>query len=149
MLFSSGGIRFSSLDLLKSEFKVINQHLIKDLLDLGIWNQSIKDNIIMNNGSVQKINEIPDNIKLLYKIVWEMSQKTIIDMSADRGKFICQSQSLNLFVESPDFKILSSMHFYGWKKGLKTGMYYLRTRPSSKAIQFTIEPEKACESCSG
>ncbi len=128
---------------------VINEYLVNDLLDLGKWDQSLKDKIILNNGSVQGIKEIPSFIQERYKTTWEIKQRNIIDMAADRAKFICQSQSLNLFVESPNFKNLSSMHFYGWKQGLKTGMYYLRTRPSSKAIQFTIEPEKICEACSG
>ena len=104
--------------------------------------------MFQNDGSVQGIQEIPSFIQSRYKTAWEIKQKHVITMAADRGKFICQSQSLNLFVESPTFKLLSSMHFYGWKQGLKTGMYYLRTRPSSKALQFTIEPEKPCESCS-
>jgi ribonucleoside-diphosphate reductase subunit M1 len=135
--------------VLAGEFMVINEYLVKDLILLDKWNESLKNKIIENDGSVQNIPEIPEFIRLRYKTAWEIKQRHILDMAADRGKFICQSQSLNLFVESPDFKLLSSMHFYGWKKGLKTGMYYLRTRPSSKAIQFTIEPEKACESCCG
>tara|TARA_B100000214_G_scaffold340811_1_gene287536 strand:- start:111 stop:2753 length:2643 start_codon:yes stop_codon:yes gene_type:complete len=135
--------------VLAGEFMVINEYLVKDMIQLGMWNEDIKDKIILNDGSVQNINEVPSFIKERYKTAWEIKQKDILDMSADRGIFICQSQSLNLFVESPNFKRLSSMHFYGWKKGLKTGMYYLRTRPSSKAMQFTIEPEKICESCSG
>ena len=113
-----------------------------------MWSPELKDKIIINDGSIQGIEEIPQFIKERYKTAWEIKQKDIMIMAADRGKFICQSQSLNLFVESPNYKILSSMHFYGWKKGLKTGMYYLRTRPSSKALQFTVEPEQACESCS-
>ena len=135
--------------VLAGEFMVINEYLVKDLIQLDIWNDELKDKIILNDGSIQNIEEIPRMIREMYKTAWEIKQKDVIDMSADRGAFICQSQSLNLFVESPTFKLLSSMHFYGWKKGLKTGMYYLRTRPSSKAMQFTIEPEKACESCSG
>ena len=135
--------------VLAGEFMVINEYLVKDLIQLDIWNDELKDKIILNDGSIQNIEEIPRMIREMYKTAWEITQKDVIDMSADRGAFICQSQSLNLFVESPTFKLLSSMHFYGWKKGLKTGMYYLRTRPSSKAMQFTIEPEKACESCSG
>jgi len=134
--------------VLAGEFMVINEYLVNDLILLGKWDSDMKDKIILNDGSVQGIKEIPNFIQERYKTAWEVKQKDIIDMSSDRGKFICQSQSLNLFVESPNFKVLSSMHFYGWKKGLKTGMYYLRTRPSSKAIQFTIEPEKVCESCS-
>ena len=128
---------------------VVNKHLIKDLIGAGLWNKELKDNIIENRGSIQHITNISEHIKAKYKITWELSMKTLINMAADRGAFICQSQSMNLFIESPNFKTLSSMHFYGWKQGLKTGMYYLRTRPSSRAIQFTIEPEKVCESCSG
>ena len=135
--------------VLAGEFMVINEYLVRDLIELGIWNNTIKDKIVLNDGSVQNIKEIPNFIKERYITAWEIKQKNILDMAAERGRFICQSQSLNLFVESPNFKVLSSMHFYGWKKGLKTGMYYLRTRPSSKALQFTLEPEKPCISCSG
>ena len=117
-------------------------------MDLEIWNADVKDALIRFDGSVQDIDIIPDHIKKRYKTAWEIKQKNIIDMSVGRGKYICQSQSLNLFVEAPTFKTISSMHFYSWKKGLKTGMYYLRSRPSSKAIQFTVAPE-TCESCSG
>jgi len=134
--------------VLAGEFMVINEYLINDLMKLGKWNSVLKDKIITNDGSVQGITEIPSFIQERYKTAWETKQKDILDMAADRGAFICQSQSLNLFVEAPNFKILSSMHFYGWKRGLKTGMYYLRTRPSSKALQFTVEPENVCESCS-
>ena len=134
--------------VLAGEFMVINEYLVKDLIELGKWNDEIKDKIILNDGSVQNIKEIPQSVRERYKTAWEVKQKHILDMAADRGAFICQSQSLNLFVESPNFKRLSSMHFYGWERGLKTGMYYLRTRPSSKALQFTIEPDKPCESCS-
>ena len=114
----------------------------------GFWNEDMKNKIILNEGSIRNIQEIPSFIREKYKTAWEIKQKSIIDMCADRGKFICQSQSLNLLVKAPNFKILSSMHFYGWKRGLKTGLYYLRTRPSSKAIQFTLEPETPCETCS-
>ena len=134
--------------VLAGEFMVINEYLVNDLILLNKWNPEIKVQIIIHDGSIQNIQGIPQFIKERYKTAWEIKQKHIIDMATDRGKFICQSQSLNLFVESPNYKLLSSMHFYGWKKGLKTGMYYLRTRPSSKAIQFTVEPEKICESCS-
>ncbi|MBF76236.1 ribonucleoside-diphosphate reductase subunit alpha [Candidatus Poribacteria bacterium] len=134
--------------VLAGEYMVINEYLVKDMIQLGIWNEEIKDKIILNDGSIQMIPEIPKFIQDRYKTAWEIRQKNILDMSADRGRFICQSQSLNLFVESPNYKLLSSMHFYGWKKGLKTGMYYLRTKPSSKAMQFTIEPENTCETCS-
>lgn len=134
--------------VLAGEYVVINNYLIYDLIDYDIWNEDLKDKIIANDGSIQNISEIPQFIKDRYKTAWEIKQKNIIDMSVDRGKYICQSQSLNLFVEAPTFKTISSMHFYSWKKGLKTGMYYLRSRPSSKAIQFTVAPE-TCESCSG
>mgnify|MGYP006138221813 FL=1 len=134
--------------VLAGEYTVINNNLIYDLMYYNIWNEDLKNKIIAHDGSVQNINEIPQFIKDRYKTAWEIKQKNIIDMSVDRGKYICQSQSLNLFIESPTFKTISSMHFYSWKKGLKTGMYYLRSRPSSKAIQFTVAPE-TCESCSG
>ena len=134
--------------VLAGEYVVINNYLINDLINYDIWNEDLKNKIITQDGSVQNISEIPKFIKDKYKTAWEIKQKNIIDMSVDRGKYICQSQSLNLFVEAPTFKTISSMHFYSWKKGLKTGMYYLRSRPSSKAIQFTVSPE-TCESCSG
>ena len=107
----------------------------------------MKDQIILNDGSIQHIKDIPDIMKMRYKTIWEIKQRKVIDMAIDRGKYICQSQSLNLFLESPDISTLTSMHFYSWSKGLKTGIYYLRSRPSSKAIQFTLNPE--CENCSG
>ena len=135
--------------VLAGEFTVINEYLVNDLLSINLWNDTIKDKIIRDEGSILNIEEIPNFLKEIYKTAWEIKQKDIIDMSSDRGKYICQSQSLNLFVAVPNYKKLSSMHFYGWKKGLKTGMYYLRTRPSSKPIQFTIDPEKECISCSG
>ena len=135
--------------VLAGEFMVINEYLVKDLIEVGKWSEEMKDKIILNDGSVQNIKEIPSSIRERYKTAWEVKQRHILDMAADRGAFICQSQSLNLFVESPNFKRLSSMHFYGWERGLKTGMYYLRTRPSSKALQFTLEPENPCVSCSG
>ena len=108
----------------------------------------MKNKIIANEGSVQGIEEIPACFKERYRTVWELSQKDIIDMAADRAEFICQSQSLNLFMAAPNSRKLTSMHFYAWNKGLKTGIYYLRTRPSSKALQFTVKPAD-CESCSG
>jgi ribonucleoside-diphosphate reductase alpha chain len=125
--------------VLSGEFVVVNKHLLKDLMSLGLWNDSMKQRIIAANGSVQNIDEIPANLKEIYKTVWEIKQRTIIDMSADRGAFICQSQSLNLFVEQPNFAKLSSMHFYTWKKGLKTGMYYLRTKAATDAVKFTVD----------
>jgi ribonucleotide reductase alpha subunit len=112
--------------------------LLKDLIGLGLWNDEMKEQLMASNGSVQNIEGIPQHIKDLYKTVYEMSQKVIIDMAADRGAFVCQSQSLNLFVESPTFAKLSSMHFYAWKKGLKTGMYYLRSKAAVDPIKFTL-----------
>ena len=123
---------------LSGEFVIVNKHLMKDLVKLGLWNDELKNELIAANGSVQEIDAIPDNIKELYKTVWEMKMKDIIDMAADRGAYIDQSQSLNLFIENPNFAKLSSMHFYGWKKGLKTGMYYLRTKAARDAIKFTV-----------
>jgi len=133
--------------VLSGEYMVINDYLVDDLISLGLWSTAMKDKIIANDGSVLNIPEIPDIIKNRYKTVWEIKQKNIIDMAVDRGKFICQSQSMNLFLESPSIKTMSNMHSYAWKNGLKTGIYYLRSRPSSKAIQFTINPNE-CENCS-
>jgi len=123
---------------LSGEYVVINKHLLKDLIRLNLWDEEMKERLIAANGSVQNIPEIPDELKALYKTVWELSQKVIIDMAADRGAFICQSQSLNIFIENPNFGKLSSMHFYGWQKGLKTGMYYLRSRAAVDPIKFTL-----------
>ena len=133
--------------VLSGDHLVINKYMVKDLQLLGIWSKQLKDSIIANNGSIGHL-DIPQFIKDRYKTVWEIKQKDLIDMSRDRGAFICQSQSLNLFQESPTFQKLSSMHMYTWKQGLKTGMYYLRTRPSCKPIQFTVSTD-ICESCSG
>jgi ribonucleoside-diphosphate reductase alpha chain len=142
---------------LAGEFVVLNKHLVTDLKALGIWSKQVKDDIVRNQGSVQTL-DIPEDLKNRYKTVWEISQKIIIDMAAERGPYICQSQSMNLHVEDPTASKLSSIHMYAWKKGLKTGMYYLRTRPKARAIQFTLEPEAApacrrdnpgCISCSG
>jgi ribonucleoside-diphosphate reductase alpha chain len=127
--------------VLSGEFVVVNKHLLKDLVKLGIWNDKLKNSIIAANGSVQNIDEIPQNVKDIYKTVWEIKMKTIIDMAADRGAYICQSQSLNLFVQEPNFAKLTSMHFYAWKKGLKTGMYYLRTKAAADAIKFTVDTQ--------
>ncbi len=127
--------------VLSGEFIVVNKHLLLDLVNLGLWNEDLKNDIIRANGSIQDIPVIPDNIKEMYKTVWEMSMKDIIDMSADRGAFIDQSQSLNLFVESANIGKLTSMHFYAWEKGLKTGMYYLRTKAASDAIKFTVQKQ--------
>lgn len=131
--------------VLAGDFTVINQHLVKDLMELGLWNDDIKDLIISNEGSIQNIEEIPQEIKDLYKTVWEIKQRVLIDMAADRGAFIDQSQSFNCFMEVPSSAKLTSMHFYAWKKGLKTGMYYLRTRPAANAIQFTVDQTKLKE----
>ncbi|EKJ88392.1 ribonucleotide reductase, barrel domain protein [Leptospira meyeri serovar Hardjo str. Went 5] len=128
--------------VLSGEFIIVNKHLLHDLIELGLWNSEMKNQIIAAGGSIQSIPSIPDSIKEIYKTVWEMKQRSLIDMARDRGAFICQSQSLNLFVENPTISKLTSMHFYAWKQGLKTGMYYLRTKAASQAIQFTIEKEQ-------
>jgi ribonucleoside-diphosphate reductase alpha chain len=125
--------------VLSGEFIVVNKHLLRDLTKLGLWDDEMKNKLVAHNGSVQNITEIPDNLKAIYKTAWEISQKAIIDMAADRGAFICQSQSLNIFMENATFGKLTSMHFYGWKKGLKTGMYYLRTKAARDAIKFTVD----------
>jgi len=127
--------------VLSGEFIVVNKHLLRDLVQLNLWDNDMKNKIIKANGSIQKIDEIPADIKDLYKTVWEIKQRTLIDMAADRGAFICQSQSLNLFVDAPTSAKLTSMHFYAWKKGLKTGMYYLRTQAAAQAVQFTVEKQ--------
>lgn len=124
---------------LSGEFIIANKHLMKDLIELGLWDDSMRNRLISTNGSVQNIPGIPQNIKDLYKTVWEISQKIIIDMAADRGAYICQSQSMNIFMQDPNFGKLSSMHFYAWKKGLKTGMYYLRSQAATSAIKFTLD----------
>ncbi|KAJ8905287.1 hypothetical protein NDN08_001794 [Rhodosorus marinus] len=157
--------------VLAGEFTIVNQHLVRDLQALGMWNPMIKNKIIANNGSVQGIQELPEDLRALYKTVWEVSQKRILDMGAERGAYIDQSQSLNVHMSAPNIAKLSSMHFHGWKSGLKTGMYYLRTKPAANAIKFTLEAEavkarptpspylegiacsidnpEACTSCSG
>lgn len=144
---------------LAGEFIIINKYLLRELIELGLWNKEMKNRIIMDNGSIQGIQEIPERIRENYKIVWEMSMKTLIDLAGDRGKYVCQSQSMNLWMENPDYKSLTSMHFYAWKKGLKTGIYYLRTKAKATAQKFTVEPvksvntvqkeEEPCEMCSG
>jgi ribonucleoside-diphosphate reductase alpha chain len=142
---------------LAGEFVVVNKYLMSELINLGLWNEKIKNNIIANKGSVQQLTILPDHIRNKYKIVWEIPMKHVIDMAADRGVFICQSQSLNLWIEDPTYNTLTSMHFYSWKKGLKTGIYYLRRKAKHQAQQFTIEPEakekntehdEICEMCS-
>ena len=143
---------------LAGEFVVANNYLMRELIELGIWDDKIKNNIIANKGSIQQLLNIPEHIRNKYKIVWEIPMKHLIDMSADRGAFICQSQSLNLWLEDPNYNTLTSMHFYSWKQGLKTGIYYLRRKAKHQAQQFTVEPEKnennnkqdddICEMCS-
>ena len=127
---------------LAGEFMLANKYLMKELIDLNLWNERVKNSIIANNGSIQQIDIIPQEIRNKYKTVWELPMKSLIDMAADRGAFICQSQSLNLWLEDPNYNTLTSMHFYAWSKGLKTGIYYLRRRGKHQAQQFTIEPEK-------
>lgn len=141
---------------LAGEFVIVNKHLMKDMLKLNLWSDNIKNNIIANKGSIQHLEGVPQHIKEKYKIVWEMPMKHLIDMASDRGAFICQSQSLNLWLEEPSYKTLTSMHFYSWKQGLKTGIYYLRRKAKHQPQQFTIAPEEAkesgeevCEMCSG
>jgi ribonucleotide reductase alpha subunit len=144
---------------LAGEFIQANRYMMADLIVLGLWNEKIKNNIIANNGSIQHLEMIPQEIKDKYRTVWELPMRGLIDMAADRGAYICQSQSLNLWLEDPTYSTLTSMHFYSWQKGLKTGIYYLRRRGKHQAQQFTIEPEKAahltnyqeeeiCEMCS-
>ena len=141
------------------EFVLPNKYLMKDLIKLGLWNEQIKNNIIANKGSVQQLTILPEHIRNKYKIVWEIPMKHLIDMASDRGVYICQSQSMNLWMEDPVYNKLTSMHFYGWEKGLKTGIYYLRRKAKHQAQQFTIEPEikktngqedeeEICEMCS-
>ena len=125
--------------VLSGEFVVVNKYLLRDLVNRGLWDTAMKDKIITANGSIQDIAEIPAEIKELYKTVWEIKMRSIIDMAADRGAYVCQSQSLNLFINAPNASKLTSMHFYAWKKGLKTGMYYLRTQAASQAVKFTVE----------
>ena len=141
------------------EFIMVNKYLMKELLDLGMWNETLKNHMVANNGSIQSLEYIPQEVRNKYKTVWEIPMRDLIDMSADRGVYICQSQSLNLWLEDPNYNTMTSMHFYSWSKGLKTGIYYLRRRPRHQAQQFTIEPEKrnalsseqeegVCEMCS-
>ena len=150
---------------LAGEFIIINKYLIKDLIDRKLQNHDMKDKILINEGSIQNIEEIPQDIRDLYKTAWEIKQKKHIDQAADRGAYVCQSQSMNIFVDDPNFNKLNTIHFYTWTKGLKSGMYYLRTKPKANTQQFTIDPTKAkknynnsvkeepeehevCESCS-
>ena len=129
----------------EGEFILINKYLIKDLIRLNLWNDSMLEKLMYFQGSIQKISEIPIYIKQLYKTVWEIKQKVLIDMSIDRGPYICQSQSLNLFFATPEHSKLTSAHFYGWKNGLKTGSYYIRSQAASKSQKFTIDPNKEKE----
>jgi len=131
---------------LAGEFVVVNRHLVDDLKNIGLWSKDMKDIMVKAGGSIQNIADIPDDIKKLYRTVWEIKMKDIIDMAADRGRFIDQSQSMNLFMESPTMSKLSSMHMYAWKQGLKTGMYYLRSKAKARPIQFSLEPD--CVACS-
>ena len=127
---------------LAGEFIIVNKYLLRELIDLGVWNEQIKNNIIANKGSIQQLTSLSEHIRNKYKIVWEIPMKQLIDMSADRGAFVCQSQSLNLWMEEPVYNKLTSMHFYAWNRGLKTGMYYLRRKAKHQAQQFTIEPTR-------
>jgi ribonucleotide reductase alpha subunit len=136
------------------DFVIINKHLMKELNDIGIWDEELKNNIISNKGSIQQLANIPEHIRNKYKIAWEIPMKHVIDMAIDRGPFICQSQSLNLWVENPQYNKLTSMHFYAWENGLKTGIYYLRSKAKYQPQQFTIEPKsegdnnnEICEMC--
>jgi ribonucleotide reductase alpha subunit len=130
------------------DYTMINKYLLKDLIDLDIWSDDLKNNIILNKGSIQHLHNIPQVLRDKYKIVWEIPMRHMIDMAADRGAYICQSQSLNLWLEDPNYKTLTSMHFYSWSKGLKTGIYYLRRKAKHQAQQFTIEPETTSENTS-
>ena len=124
--------------VLSGEFIVVNKHLVRDLLKVGLWTTSIKNQIIANNGSVQAIKEIPEPLREIYKTVWEIKQKRMMDLAIARGPYICQSQSLNLYQENPQYSKMSAMHFHAWKSGLKTGQYYFRSRPARDAIKFTV-----------
>jgi ribonucleotide reductase alpha subunit len=135
--------------VLAGEFVQVNRHLVNDLLERGLWNDDMKKELIAHNGSVQKIEKIPEELKELYKTVWEIKQKNVIEMAADRGPYICQSQSLNIHMEGCTTQKLSSMHFYGWKLGLKTGQYYLRTKAAADAIKFTVDVNTAKAAAKG
>jgi ribonucleotide reductase alpha subunit len=140
---------------LAGEFILVNKYLMREMSEKEIWNETFKNHMIANNGSIQTLEYLDPEIRERYRTVWEVPMKDLIDMAADRGAFICQSQSLNLWLEDPNYSTMTSMHFYSWNKGLKTGIYYLRRRPRHNAQQFTIEPEKRtsdnheiCEMCS-
>jgi ribonucleotide reductase alpha subunit len=128
--------------VLAGEFTIVNKHLLRELTAAGLWTDSVRNRIIADGGSVQNVHEIPKETRDVYKTVWEIPQRSVLDMAADRGPYICQSQSMNVHIAEPSAKKLTSMHFYAWKKGLKTGMYYLRTRPKADAIQFTVNQEQ-------
>jgi len=134
--------------VLSGEFIVTNKHLVNELTELDLWNEDMKEQLMRDNGSVQNL-DIPDELKEIYKTVWEVSMKDVIDMAADRGRFIDQSQSMNLFLESPGIDLVSKMHMYSWSKGLKTGMYYLRTKSAMNAVKVTVRPdcEDSCLTC--
>ena len=127
---------------LAGEFVIINKHLIRELINLKLWNEEVKNNIIKNNGSIQQLTQLPETIRNKYKTVWEIPMKHILEMAADRGAFICQSQSTNLWMKNPTYDKLTAMHFFAWSKGLKTGIYYLRTKAKAAPQQFTIDPSK-------
>jgi ribonucleotide reductase alpha subunit len=129
---------------LAGEFAVVNRYLVADLLERGLWSKDTKSAILAQDGSVQAVPGVPDDLKALYRTAWELSMKAVIDMAADRGAYVCQTQSMNLFVAEPTFKKLSSMHFYAWRRGLKTGQYYLRSRPAARAVQVTVPDCLAC-----
>ena len=135
--------------VLSGEFICVNKHLVRDLINLGLWTTSVKNQIVANNGSVQTVTEIPDNIKEIYKTVWEISQKKMMDLAIARGPYICQSQSLNLYQENPQFNKMSAMHFYAWRSGLKTGQYYFRSRPARDAIKFTVNVDMLLKAADG
>merc|ERR1712183_797799 len=135
--------------VLSGEFQVVNQHLLRDLTELNLWNDDLKNDIISSGGSIQGIQEIPQEIRDLYKTVWEISQKNVLQQAADRGAYIDQSQSLDVHIGEPNYGKLSSMHFHGWSLGLKTGMYYLRTKPAAQAIQFTVDKTKVKDAVAG
>mmetsp|Transcript_38374 Transcript_38374/g.36735 ORF Transcript_38374/g.36735 Transcript_38374/m.36735 type:complete len:182 (-) Transcript_38374:256-801(-) len=128
--------------VLAGEFICVNPHLVKDLIELGLWNSTTKNTLLAYNGSVQNIKGLPEDVKNLYKTVWEISQKTLINLATTRGPYICQSQSLNLYLAEPNYSKMTSMHFLTWKSGMKTGQYYLRSRPARDAIKFTVNVEE-------
>jgi ribonucleotide reductase alpha subunit len=131
--------------VLAGEFVCVNKHLVRDLIKIGLWIPEIKNELVAHNGSVQQIEKIPAELKKLYKTVWEIPQKQLLNLAVARGPYICQSQSLNLYMPNPEHKKMTAMHFYGWEKGLKTGQYYLRSRPARDAIKFTVNMEALLE----